>query len=106
VAAIAAVGLVWLGWTAWVHSRPPVSGAIQTWEITTDTEVGFTLRIDRPDPTVPGTCRVIAQARNFETVGELNVTVGPGDSRLVDVQETMRTLRRATSVSLDRCWQS
>jgi hypothetical protein len=106
VAVIAAVGLVWLGWTAWVHSRPPVSGAVQTWEITTDTEVIFTLTIDRPDPTVPATCRVIAQAANFETVGEKNITVGPGDTRLLDVREEMRTLRRATSVSLAECWQT
>jgi hypothetical protein len=104
VGVVAAVGIGWLLWTAAVHSQPPVSGEVRLWEVVSDDEVSFTLTVDRRDPSQPVSCRVTAQAPNHETVGDKTVEVGPADSRLVDVQDTVRTLRRATTVSLDRCW--
>lgn len=98
------VGLGWLGWAAWGNSRPQVSGAVNSWTIDSDSELSFTLTVDRPDPSVPAACRVKAQAANYEVVGEREIRLDPGRHRLVDVTETMRTLRRATSVSLDECW--
>ncbi|SDS25080.1 DUF4307 domain-containing protein [Microlunatus soli] len=103
VAVVAAIGLGWLIWAAAVHSRPTVSGAIHVWKVASDSSVTFTLTVERPDPSVAATCRVIAQATNFETVGEKTITVGPGTDRLTDVHDSLRTIRRATSVSMSGC---
>lgn len=104
VGVVAAGGIGWLIWAALVHSDPAVSGDVHIWNVKSDEQVTFTLTVDRRDPSVPVACRVIAQAKNFETVGEKNVSVGPTTAKVVDVQDSMRTLRRATSVSLSRCW--
>ncbi len=101
---VAVVGLSWLVWAALAHSRPAVSGEVHLWQIASDSRVTFTLTVDRPDPSVPVNCRVIAQAEDFQTVGEKTISLGRTSATLVDVRDSMRTLRRATSVSLSRCW--
>lgn len=103
VAVIAVVGLGWLIWAAAAHANPAVSGAVNVWHVASDTEATFTLTVERPDPSVTASCRVIAQASNFETVGEKTITVPGGSDKLVDVRDSLRTIRRATSVSLDSC---
>lgn len=104
VAVIAVVGLTWLVRTAWVQSQPAVSGDVAVWNVESDQRVRFTLTVDRRDPGVPVGCRVIAQAANHQTVGEKTIELDPGEVALVDVRQTMRTIRKATSVSLDQCW--
>jgi len=101
---VAVVGLVWLVWAALANARPDVSGQVRVWQIDSDSRVSFTVTVDRPDPSVPVSCRVIAQAENFETVGEKTIALGRTRASLMDVRDSMRTLRRATSVSLSRCW--
>lgn len=101
---VAAVGLVWLVWAALANARSDVSGQLRLWQIDSDSRATFTLTVDRPDPSVPVSCRVIAQAENFETVGEKTILLGRTRASLIDVHDSMRTLRRATSVSLSRCW--
>ena len=103
---VAAVGLSWLLWAAWEQSRPAVSGEVRLWHIDSDSRVTFTVTVDRPDPSVPASCRVIAQAQNFETVGEKTLAVDATRASLVDVSDSMRTLRRATSISVSSCWRS
>lgn len=103
IAVVAAIGIGWLIWAALVHSRPAVSGALHIWDIKSDDTVTFTLTVERPDPSVAATCRVLAQATNFETVGEKTISVPAGEDRLTDVRDSLRTIRRATSVSLDTC---
>jgi hypothetical protein len=100
---VAVIGLAWLVWAAWEHSRPAVSGEVHLWHIDSDSSVSFTLTVDRPDPSVPVSCRVIAQAENFETVGEKTITLGTTRASVVDITDHLRTLRRATSVSLSSC---
>jgi hypothetical protein len=104
VAAIAAVGIGWLLWAAYVHAQPAVSGAVHVWNVDSDQKVSFTLTVERRDPSVPSSCRVIAQATNFETVGEKTIGIGPARDTVVDVPTSMRTIRRATSVSVGQCW--
>ncbi len=104
---VIALGAVFLGWVIWaalVMANPAVKGQIPKWAIDSDTQVSFTLTVDRPDPSIPVRCRVIAQAPNFERVGSLDLAVPAYPARLTDVTETMRTFRRATSVSVDSCW--
>lgn len=103
VAVLVVGALGWLLWTASVRSNPPVSGQVASFTIVSDTQIDLTLTVDRPDPSVPVVCTVIAQASNFERVAELPVEVGASEHRVVDIPVSMQTFRRATSASLDHC---
>lgn len=103
IAAMAAVGLGWLTWTATIHSNPPVRGGVAAFTVLSDSKVAVTLTVERPDPSIPVICTLIAQAENFEHVGELPIKIGPTTARRVDAKVTMQTFRRATSVSLKQC---
>jgi len=103
VALLAAAGLSWLVWTASIHSNPAVSAQVTAYEVRSDTSVAVTLTVDRPDPSVPAVCRVIAQAVDFSPVAEQQVAVPPADHRVVNLDLTLITLRRATSASVREC---
>lgn len=103
VALLAVAGLAWTVWAGLDMATPPVSGRLDTYQVVSDTDARFTISVQRPDPSQPAMCRVIAQADNFERVGELAVEVPPGDEELVRLEGELRTFRRAVSVSLDGC---
>ena len=63
----------------------------------------MTLVVQRSDPSVPATCSLFAQAVNYEYVGELDVVIPAGTETLTKVDLTMKTLKKATSVSVERC---
>lgn len=104
VAVVAAIGIGWLLWAAYEHARPAVSGDVHVFSIDSDQSVSFTLTVQRRDPSVPASCRVIAQAKNFETVGEKTISVPGARTSVVDVPQRMKTIRQATSVSVSQCW--
>jgi len=104
VSLIAAIGIGWVVWTGYRQASPAVSGQILKFTINSDTEVGYVLTVDRPDPSVVVHCRVIAQGTDFQRVGSEDVPVGPAAAKIVDVTGTMATIFRATSVSVDSCW--
>lgn len=103
VAVLVVGALGWLLWTASIRSNPPVSGQVASFTVVSDTQLDLTLTVDRPDPSVPVVCTVIAQSSNFERVAELPVEVGASEHRVVDVPVSLKTFRRATSASLDHC---
>ena len=103
VAVVAVVFLTWLGWTATVRANPAVSGEVTSYQVLSDREVAFTLTVDRPDPSRAAVCTVVAQAVDYEAVGAVEVEVPPRSERLVDISQTMKTLRRATSASFRTC---
>jgi hypothetical protein len=97
------IGLTWLIWTALLHSQPVVAAHVQTFDITSDSSVSVTLAVERRDPAVPVTCRVLAQAVDFQPVGEQEVPVAASSNRVVDVNLVLTTLRRATAVVVKGC---
>ena len=97
------LALTWLVWTALLHSRPTVAAHVQTFDITSDSSVSVTLAVERRDPAVPVTCRVLAQAVDFQPVGEQEVPVAASSNRVVDVNLVLTTLRRATAVVVKGC---
>ena len=97
------IGLTWLVWTALLHSRPIAAGHIQSFEITSDSSVSVTIAVERRDPSVPVTCRVLAQALDFQPVGEQQVPVPAASDRVVEVTAAFTTLRRATAVVVKGC---
>jgi hypothetical protein len=97
------IAMTWLVWTALLHSRPAVAAHIQAFRIDSDTSVSVTLTVERRDPSVPATCRVLAQAADFQAVGEQQVPIAASRDRVVDVNVALTTLRRATTVVAKGC---
>jgi hypothetical protein len=97
------LGLTWLVWTALLHSRPLVAAQVVTFRIDSDTSVSATISVERRDPSVPVTCRVLAQAVDFQPVGEEQVSIAASSDRLVDLNLMLTTLRRATAVVVKGC---
>ena len=79
------LALTWLVWTALLHSRPAVAAQVLTFRIDSDTSVSATISVERRDPSVPVTCRVLAQAADFQPVGEEQVSIAASSDHLVDV---------------------
>ena len=97
------LGMTWLVWTALLHSRPAVAAHVQAFRIESDTAVSVTITVERRDPSVPATCRVLAQAVDFQPVGEQQVRIAAGVDPIVDVNLVLITLRRATAVVVKGC---
>lgn len=109
LAALVALGLllaVLLGWVVWGAVRqanPPVSARIDTFRVVSDTQIDARLTVDRPDPAVPARCFLVVQAVTFERVGEKTVDV-PADARqLTSLDVSVRTFKRATTISVESC---
>ena len=94
---LTAVGLVWLGWTAWFHSNPDVRSEVVTFEVTGDHEIEARVDVWLEDG-VAATCRIRAIAEDKTAVGELAFTPVEGTNDVV-----IRTERRATTVEKLGC---
>jgi hypothetical protein len=99
----AALALGWLVWAALGHATPAVSAQVSAFEIVSDTRVEVTMTVQRADPSVAATCRVIAQSTDFQPVAEQQVEVPASAVALADLQVELTTLRRATSASVTGC---
>jgi Domain of unknown function (DUF4307) len=98
------VGGTWLLWVASVRANPPVSARISAYTVQSDTRVTATLTVDRADPTRPVACRVMAQATDFQPVGEEVVEVRGTADQVVNVRVDLTTLRRATTAVVRECF--
>jgi hypothetical protein len=103
VALGSAVGMAWLVWAALAHATPAVSAQVSSFAITSDTSMTVTMTVQRSDPSVAATCRVIAQSTDFQPVAEREVAVEPSHVKLADITLELTTLRRATSASVSGC---
>jgi hypothetical protein len=97
------LALTWLVWTALLHSRPAVNAEVVAFRIDSDTSVSATISVERRDPSVPATCRVLAQAADYQPVGEQQVSIASGTDRIVEASLVFTTLRRATTVVVRGC---
>lgn len=97
------LALTWLVWTALRHSEPAASAQVQAFQVTSDTSVSVTISVQRPDPSVPVTCRVLAEAADFQPVGEQQVSIAASTRQIVDVNLVLTTLRRAAAVVIKEC---
>ena len=85
------------------QSQPAAAAHVQSYQITSDTSVSVTISVQRQDPTVPVTCRVLAQAADFQPVGEQRVPIAASSHQIVNVDLVLTTLRRATAVVIKGC---
>jgi Domain of unknown function (DUF4307) len=99
----AVLALTWLVWTALLHSRPAVAAQVVTFRIDSDTSVSATISVERRDPSLPASCRVLAQAADYQPVGEQQVPIAASTNRVVEANLKFTTLRRATTVVVKGC---
>jgi hypothetical protein len=99
----ATVALCWLVWAALFHSRPPVVAQVAAYTVVSDTSIAVTLTVERRDPSQPVTCRLLAQAEDFQPVAEEEVAVEASTAKVVDKSITLVTLRRAATVVTKGC---
>lgn len=85
------------------RSDPPVVAMVRQFDVTSPQEIAVAIVVQRSDPSQAATCSLFAQAVSFERVGELVVDVPPGTEELTRVELTIKTLKEATSVSVERC---
>lgn len=105
VAVTGVLAIVLVGWTVWTglsQASPPISGQVTGYEVFDD-RVDVNVVIQRPDPSLPGRCFVTAQATNFERVGEIWVDAPVSTEEKMDFPLSVRTFRRATTATVDRC---
>ena len=85
------------------RANPPVAAMVRQFDVTSAQEIAGTLVGQRTDPTQAATCSLFAQAVSYEYVGELDITVPPGTETLTRIDLTIKTLKEATSVSVESC---
>ncbi len=97
VVLVAAVFLGWLAWTALFHASPSVESELTSFDVVDDGSAAAVVSVSLADGVV-ASCRIRAFADDHTTVGEL--AFEPVDGRN---EVTLRTERRATSVTLLGC---
>lgn len=101
VALLAGVGVVIVAGIQ--RAEPPVVAMVRQFDVTSPQEIAVVIVVQRSDPAQAATCSLFAQAVSFDRVGELEVDVPPGTEELTRVELTMKTLKEATSVSVESC---
>ena len=101
VAVVAGIGIVILAGIQ--RADPPVVAMVRQFDVTSPQEIAVAIVVQRSDPSQPATCSLFAQAVSFERVGELEVDIPAGTEALTRVELTMKTLKEATSVSVESC---
>lgn len=104
IAVAVVLGLAWYLQTALRNSqRPPVEATVTSHWVIDQQRAGFDLLVARPDPSRPAVCRVRAQARNYEHIGDAEVTVPASDQEQVTITGSLRTVREADAVYVEGC---
>jgi hypothetical protein len=103
IAVLVGLSLWWLVTTALHHSMPVAAARVSAYTVRSDTRMAVTMTVDRLDPSVAVTCRLVAQAQDYQIVGERAVQVPSGTVRLVNLDVELVTLRRAISAVVKGC---
>lgn len=90
-------------WAALDAANPKLVAMVESFEIPSDQEITAVLRVQRSDPNMSGTCLVVAQAVSYERVGELELEIEPAAEALTLEEVSIKTVKRATSISVVSC---
>lgn len=100
VAILVLASLGWVGWAAWVHGNPEIQADVAAFDVPSAHEARARVELRLGDDDVTGTCLLRATAADHSIVGERNVQV---DELQESSWVSIRTERRATSVTLEHC---
>ena len=91
----------WVVWTVYENATPLVTSQLETFDVEDDHTATAVLVVKLDSANVRATCTLRALAEDHSTVGELTFTPDPDRGRRQE--QTIRTDRRATSVSSLGC---
>lgn len=100
---LVALGSIWLAWAGLYGATGTVAGRVDAFDVRSDTLIQVTVTIDRPDPGLPASCLLYAQAVTYDRVGETTVRVPAGGSGLTILDIPLRTFKRATTAAVENC---
>jgi hypothetical protein len=103
VVVLVAAGLSWLAWVMLEHGRPEAQSSLVSFSAEGEHAAVARFSVVRRSADIEADCLLRAFAADHMIVGELNVTVGPGEPTTETLQRTIRTEREATSVDLVGC---
>ncbi len=103
VVVVAAASLSWLVWVMLEHGRPEVQSSMVSFRAEGQHAAVARFDVVRRSADIEASCLLRALAADHTIVGELDVTVGPGDPTTQTLEKTIRTERAATSVDLVGC---
>ena len=102
-AVIATVGLGWLVWVMLVHARPLAQSDTVSFRVLGEHRAEATFVVVRRSREVEASCLLRAQAPDHTIVGERTLVVGASRPATSTLTRSLRTERRATSVSVVGC---
>ena len=104
VAAASVLTVVALAWITWVviDGDSPLSYQLSSYDVVSDTETVVSIELNREDGAAVE-CEIYAQSDDHSIVGERLVTVPPGESGTIRVDEPIKTERRAVNGVLRTC---
>lgn len=109
VVVIVVLAAVLVGWTVWAgthHATLPIRASLHGYTVVSDSRVDVTIALHRPDPSVEGSCLLVATDADHVRVGETTVRFAPSDSKDQTVKASVRTFSRAVTAELESCGAS
>ncbi|MGD3563345.1 DUF4307 domain-containing protein, partial [Xanthomonas citri pv. citri] len=77
VVLIIVLAVILIGWTVWTglyHADLPIRASLHGYHAASDSRVDATIKLHRPDPSVAGSCTLVATGADHVRVGETTVT--------------------------------
>ena len=99
--AVSVLFLSWLAWTSWLHATPTVDSELVSFDVVDEHTATAVVQVEVDDDAVGATCLLRAFAEDHSVVGELSFVPDPAAGN--QVEQTVRTERRATSVESIGC---
>lgn len=107
IAGLAGVGIlvaiVLVVWAGLERSTPPVAAMVRSFEIISPDLAVAEIVVQREDPGQAATCFIFAQAASYERVAEFDLQIPPGTDKLTSMDVDIKTVKEATSVSIENC---
>ncbi|MSS46731.1 DUF4307 domain-containing protein [Cutibacterium sp. WCA-380-WT-3A] len=95
-----------IGWTVWAglyHADQPIRASLHGYQAVSDTRVDVTINLHRPDPSVAGSCTLVATGADHVRVGETTVTFPASASKDETIHTSVKTFSRAVTAELQKC---
>ena len=93
----------WLVWAGVHGANPDVSAQVHGVRVLGEKQIEATIRVQRPDPSRPATCTLLADDEAHRRVGEVVTVVPAAAEKIVDHVVVITTLNRATTVTIASC---
>ena len=100
---VGALAIGWLGWTMLYYARPQVQSGLIGFDVKGAHRADAIVTVVRRNRDVAATCLLRAYARDHSIVGELNFAVTSRSPTEATTTKTLRTERKATSVTMVGC---